>query len=77
MAHEAEIDAKSQTKKAAALDEKAAELVGLVREIEELISFLTSTRCTSPHITLAKRALEDASMRLRREIGDSPESLNK
>ena len=47
---------------------------GLINDIERIIARMqAATTITSAHRSLAFRDLENASMRLRRELGDEPE----
>ena len=73
-AHESEVSAAAMEEDAIGLESHATENTSLVLNIETLIHALLHSPFQSADRKLALRHLEDASMRLRRETGDLPES---
>lgn len=70
IAYDAEMDAKKLEEEATTLEGHAKSDWELIQNIEMLINYLVHSPYTSAHRTLALRSLEEASMRLRRELGD-------
>ena len=73
MAHENEVRAAELTAEADQLAGHAKGNAELILNIETLIHYLNHSPINSADRVLALRHLEDASMRLRREIGDAPQ----
>lgn len=76
LAHEADLSAADDEKKADKLESHARANEAAVNIIELLIHDFTTSSHASAARTLAMRDLESASMRLRRELGD-PEECSK
>lgn len=72
LAHESEVQAQKLTTEAQAALDHARGNAEMILNIETLIHYLEHSPIKSAGRTLALRHLEDASMRLRREIGDEP-----
>lgn len=72
-AHECETTAARDEVKAAELAKHAQGNVELIQNIESLIHYIQQSPHQSADRTITKRHLEDASMRLRRELGDETE----
>lgn len=73
-AYDAELDAKRLEAEADRLRAHARDNERMIPNIEMLIHDLNQSPHKSAARTLALRDLEQASMRLRRELGDNPES---
>jgi hypothetical protein len=71
-AHEREMSARTARTQADDLKIMIEETESFIERIEELIDHLANHPSKSAHRTLAQRDLENASMRLRRELGDKP-----
>lgn len=74
LAHECETAATQLEKEADEHEQHASSNADLIMNIETLLHYFNHSPFDSELRTLAKRHLEDASMRLRREIGYPPES---
>ncbi len=72
IAHEAGDSAIRNRRQADVCEKVAGELVDLVARIEEICECLPPDDKLGAHVILARRDLENASMRLQREIGDAP-----
>lgn len=72
IAHECQQAALRMDKEAESAEAHAKGNQDIILNIETLIHYLIHSPHNSAHRTLALRHLEDASMRLRREIGDPP-----
>ncbi len=70
IAHEADMAAAEDEKRANKAEAQARSNVALVNNIELLVHDLRTSSLQSAERTLAMRDLENASMRLRRELGD-------
>ena len=68
VAHDAGVTATRLEKEVVQLSEQIFENVTTIEGIERMVRFLTASPHKSPDRTLAIRHLEDASMRLRREL---------
>ena len=68
IAHESGVTAERLEKEVVMLNEQIHENVTTVEGIEHMVRYLTVSPHKSPDRTLAIRHLEDASMRLRREL---------
>jgi hypothetical protein len=74
IAHEANADAEQLEAESVRLEGLARSSEALIPSIELLIHDMATSSHQSPDRTLARRSLEEASMRLRRELGDKPEN---
>lgn len=70
VAYEAEVSAKDAESRAEELEAHAKGNQDMILNIESLIHYLNHSPHKSADRTIATRHLEDASMRLRRELGD-------
>lgn len=71
-AHEAGESAERCALEAVKLEKMLAEDVDMIFQIHTICEFIELQKVKTPHRQLALRALENAEMHLRREIGDEP-----
>jgi hypothetical protein len=71
-AHDLGVSAEKLAVEAAGIRSYCAETADIILQIEAVCDFIGTAPRTSAHRTIALRHLEDAAMRLRRELGDEP-----
>lgn len=76
IAHEADLAATDAEKEAGLMERHAASSAAIINAAELLIHDLRTSSHQSAQRTLAMRDFEQGVMRLRRELGDAPESTD-